>query len=227
MLNARAHVAISVICITGLFLLNIKSFELIIKPPAIIIKYLNYSCVCSDKQPTPTNGSLFGFYNSFEADADTFHRITKEQIDFIDASHLPFKSISYTYFGQHFATYKIQRPYYWTRSKHSNLTGNEGVTLQALYDHCLANQNDQVMYFHSKGTYHVRDENDLLRQNLMKALVACYEANALLTHDTCGLRISPAPFPQYSGNMWLASCRYIARYSVPLQCFIFTKNIML
>lgn len=203
------HVAATLI-ITGLFFMNFNTISLVRQPA------LNYSCVCSLKHPTPNNGSLIGFYNMFEGDTEPFQRITQEQIDFIDASNLPFKSISYTYFGAHAATYRVpsQKPY-WTRSERSNATGNEGVTLQALYEHCLNHQDDQVMYFHSKGSYHTHHRNDLLRQNLMKALVACFDTSALLTHDMCGLRISPAPHPQYSGNMWHASCRYIAKLLPP------------
>ena len=177
---------------------------------------INYSCICSHKSPIPNNGSLFGFYNMFESDADNFNRITQEQIKFIDASNLPFKSISYTYFGPRANTYLVpsHKPY-WTRSEKSNLTGNEGVTLQTLYEHCLDHQNDQVIYFHSKGTYHNNHENDILRQNLMKALSACYSTKALHTNDICGLRMSPLPYSQYSGNMWLASCQYIVKLIPP------------
>ena len=46
--------------------------------------------------------------------------------------------------------------------------GNEDLTLQHLYKHCLANPADRVMYMHSKGSYHPSSHNTIYRQFVMK-----------------------------------------------------------
>ena len=144
-----------------------------------------------------------GFFNMFEGENDVFNRIVAEQLTSIDKSGVLNKIdfISYVYFGPNYLSFVMpSHSKKYVKSPVSNAAGNEIDTLELLHGHCIQHRKDHVFYLHTKGSYHPRDSNERLRQNLMKALLFCVdEDDALGDGDVCGLRVSPVPYPQISG----------------------------
>ena len=170
--------------------------------------------------PKASKGSeekLVGFYNVFRQEDVSIHKIITEQIHLLESSGLAAASqaINVIFAGTEHQSFRVP-----TRSSKfvlasSKSSGDEKDTLQLLYNHCVASPRDKVFYIHSKGSFHPSTSNDMLRQNLMKAVVACWQHDGVAHHDVCGLRVSPLPHPHYSGNMWLARCDYIAKLHPP------------
>jgi hypothetical protein len=97
--------------------------------------------------------------------------------------------------------------------------GFEELTLQYLYDHCVQNGSEYVVYMHNKGSFHSSDLNMQLRQFLLSGVFSeqCLTkgANKSKQCDVCSSRFSPFPHPHMPGNMWAARCDYIARLRPP------------
>jgi hypothetical protein len=106
----------------------------------------------------------------------------------------------------------------------------EEVTLQRLHDYCLdpEHENDQVIYMHSKGTYHTDNgKNDRLRMQLTRAVTdqQCLRAVDSGSSDDnekrtscnyCGLKFGAFPI-HMPGNFFVAQCRYIRKLLPPVQ----------
>jgi len=74
-----------------------------------------------------------------------------------------------------------------------------------------------VLYFHDKGSFHQRHENEEFRKMLNCYVLNTHCLEALNNnHDLCGWRISPVPNPHYSGNFWWARCSYINTLISPM-----------
>jgi hypothetical protein len=101
-------------------------------------------------------------------------------------------------------------------------SGTEMLTLHSLWDYCLNHSDETVLYLHSKGSYHNRHENDLLRRFLTFGAVqwtSTTSTKEIKLPDLCDVlssRFSPYPHPHTSGNMWMARCRYISKLIHPL-----------
>ena len=181
------------------------------------------SCDCDTVAQSTHNfdalsGELVGFFNVFKKDAAVFNRVVSEQISMLESAGLvaATKEIHVVYIGPQSEKFQVNSTSLkFIVSHKSNATGNEAVTLQLLHDHCKSNPEDRIFYIHSKGTYHSDDANELLRQNLMRAIVACWQLDGLSRSDVCGLRASPLPHPHFSGNMWWARCAYISKLLRP------------
>ena len=93
--------------------------------------------------------------------------------------------------------------------------GSELVTLTSLWRHCLGNQDDIVVYLHSKGSFHPSAENDQLRRFITRGALSPECASLPSTCDVCASRMSPVPHPHTSGNMFLARCSYVSRLMAP------------
>lgn len=81
-------------------------------------------------------------------------------------------------------------------------SGHEMKTLSKLYSFCSANADYKVLYLHTKGAM-----GNFLHQYHMRVVLHAYTIHlgclkALDNFDTCGWRLSPMPFPHYSGD-WL------------------------
>jgi hypothetical protein len=91
-------------------------------------------------------------------------------------------------------------------------------TLQELHKYCTNNPQDSVIYIHSKGSFHPKIENTLLRRLLTKAVFsdAC---TSFTTDDNscniCSARFSPLPHWHAPGNMWMARCDYVHNLIAP------------
>jgi hypothetical protein len=92
---------------------------------------------------------------------------------------------------------------------------SEEVTLHSLWEHCRENPSDKVIYLHSKGSFTVKRENDLLRKFLTQGALSKECADLPLTCNVCSSRMSPIPHPHTSGNMWLARCDYVSKLMDP------------
>lgn len=97
-------------------------------------------------------------------------------------------------------------------------TGDEVITLQYLYNFCKNNQNDRVVYIHSKGTHTKSWNNRMLKKVLMKAVSSGECLYQMGTNEmkcnTCSSQLSGLP-PHYPGNMWVADCDYISQLIPP------------
>ena len=128
---------------------------------------------------------LVGFYNVFRQDRRHFKGIITEQIHLLKFPGLAAASraITVVFAGSNHRSFRVP-----TRSSKfvlasSKSSGDEKDTLQLLYNHCVASPRDKVFYIHSKGTFHPSASNDMpsvgeqrhaARQNLTKAVVACW-----------------------------------------------------
>lgn len=129
---------------------------------------------------------------------------------------------------------------------------NEEVTLQALYDHCSVSapspqehfhgeDDEWVVYMHSKGSYHDNHNNAIWRRNLLQGAMhpQCFDhpnakdvvssdkyrvdpsssssssSSASASCNVCGLQFYPIWGSIFPGNFWSASCRYIEQLLPP------------
>ena len=95
--------------------------------------------------------------------------------------------------------------------------GDEVVTIQALYEYCLQNKDDRVVYMHSKGSFTPTKANDRLRSFLMEAILSdeCLNMPNDGSCSTCSTQFQPLPFFSYVGNMLVAECSYIEKLIPP------------
>jgi hypothetical protein len=96
--------------------------------------------------------------------------------------------------------------------------GTEALTMQLLHDFCRLTDNQHaettklVTYIHNKGSFHYSEINENWRYHLTRG--ATYED--CITHlqkddcNVCGLRFFPIWTPIFPGNMWTATCPYVA-----------------
>ncbi len=117
--------------------------------------------------------------------------------------------------------------------------GDEMDTLQHLYEYCdrNENENDVVMYIHTKGAFTPSKENNILRNILMKAVTSdqCLSSissispisssttitdsstdlsQMLSSCDTCSTQFHGIP-AHYPGNMWTSKCNYVRKLIPP------------
>jgi hypothetical protein len=105
--------------------------------------------------------------------------------------------------------------------------GTEMITLHSLWRYCRNHTNENVLYLHSKGSYHDRRENDMLRRFLTFGAVECISKSSNLSDsiDVCSSRFSPYPHPHTSGNMWMAQCSYVSKLINPHQFVYKMENV--
>ena len=175
------------------------------------------SCKCGVREPPRrSSAALVGFYHTFKNGDVLYNRIVAEQVNYIESSGLldMTQKIHLTYVGPKHQTVQIPT----TSEKfviHRHSEGMETLSLKKLYDHCVSNEQDNVFYIHSKGTYHSKPSNEVMRQNLMKGVASCLEQDALSRSDVCSWRATPMTHPHMTGNMWAARCSYVAKLLDP------------
>jgi hypothetical protein len=94
--------------------------------------------------------------------------------------------------------------------------GDEGLTLESLFDYCTEHPDSLVTYLHDKGSFHPSDRNDRLRIMLTKAVFS--DACQTISADQCNIcsaRFSPLPHFHMAGNMWTAHCSYVRKLIHP------------
>lgn len=101
------------------------------------------------------------------------------------------------------------------RLREQRRTGDEVVTLDALWEYCQSNPSSKVIYLHSKGSFHPTKVNDVLRNFLTRGALSTECANLPNDATVCSSRMSPFPHTHTSGNMWLARCSYVQLLEKP------------
>jgi hypothetical protein len=178
----------------------------------LLITLATNSQICTNppRTFTPPTGNVTAFYNMFNGDPETFESVVKDQVRFINTFIDRIDRIHVVYFGKHHSTYHIpSHSHKYVLSPASAPEGDELVTQSALYTHCQAYPTDQVIYMHTKGSYHPNPKNHAFRRHNMRGVRGCIMTNALSFGDVCGTRTTVLPHPHYSGNMWVARCDYV------------------
>jgi hypothetical protein len=185
-------------------------------------KRTNYTTLPSDWEL----GNWTIFYNIFipQTNPNVAFDILHEQLDQISSSDaLKFGPVTlyYTVIGNFEALpeMKMQQmchaasPNLHCTLSQTSRTGSERKTLELLHSFCQTNAPDyRVTYLHSKGSFHASEKNTNWRRLLTAAAV---HPNCIVppnsTCNLCGLQF----FTQFTffvpGNMWTASCRYVAQ----------------
>ena len=96
-------------------------------------------------------------------------------------------------------------------------TGNEMLTLHMLHDYCRQHRDKNVIYLHSKGSYHPGPVNRRFRDFATYGALSEECANLPRECNVCASRMSPVPHPHLPGNMWSARCEYVAKLMDPLE----------
>ena len=178
----------------------------------------------------PRTAALVVYYNVFSKNVATAVEIVYEQLTELRAAPIwnEVDEIRYSTIGKgkmrsHVA--RICREVNATcRRLGSHKTGHEERTLTPLHAFCTKNPEASVAYLHDKGSFRnvfnrsVRGRQKRLRQALLRGLgsVGCLAA---ITKgdacDVCSTHFTALPHQHTKGNMWLASCRYIAKLLAP------------
>lgn len=95
--------------------------------------------------------------------------------------------------------------------------GSEMITLHSLWKFCKTNRDRKVVYLHSKGSFHAKRDNDLLRNFMTLGALSKECANLPSSCNVCSSRFSPFPHPHPPGNMFLARCDYVAKLIDPAE----------
>ena len=101
--------------------------------------------------------------------------------------------------------------------------GSENLTLASLRDFCVANPQQTVIYFHSKGSFHDSEENKHWRRHLLAAITSsdCLESvssedgNMSAECDVCGLQFYPIWAFFFPGNFFVGGCSYVRQLLPP------------
>ena len=156
------------------------------------------------------------FYNVFtepESDGSLTKSIVDEQMKRIRAFHQVFvRSIGKPIQIEN-ATIQIENA---TILQHDD-EDHEPQTLGLLYQHCVENPSDTVVYLHSKGSFHAKQENNRLRRFLTRGALSEECAHMPDQCNICSSRFSPLPHPHTSGNMWVAKCVYVRKLINPIE----------
>ena len=96
---------------------------------------------------------------------------------------------------------------------HQNLTGWEGDTLAKISEYCQEHPDHNVIYLHSKGSFHPHEDNNRLRKILTKSALSdqCHQGLSNTQCNACSARFSPLPHWHTPGNMWTAKCSYVEK----------------
>jgi hypothetical protein len=105
-----------------------------------------------------------------------------------------------------------------TRLKNTK-SGDEVLTLQALYEYCIQpNHSDHhVVYIHDKGSFNYHEKNERLRRVLTKGAFSneCVTMGSNDIHygpsecDVCASQTAFVPMFSCHGNMFTAKCDYV------------------
>lgn len=193
-------------------------------PPPTSFWWRYYGLGANGKVPTPPSTPspalpargwelLHVFYHIFNQDQHITQFIVDEQLSVLRQSHSAINRINVSYITvghtmelsgcrqcRHLAHYE---------------QGSEMLTLQHLFEHCRANLSKQVVYMHTKGSFHPTYPNTRLRHFLTKAIFSKECMVMPQTCNVCSSRFSSLPHPHVPGNMWLATCEYISQLLPP------------
>ncbi len=101
----------------------------------------------------------------------------------------------------------------------NNLSDYEVPTLNFLYNFCIQNQKNNVLYLHTKNVgkeinYCIEDQIEYMLYFLVEKWEKCI--NNLLECDTCGVDLRNKPTLHYSGNFWWSTANNIISLPNPI-----------
>mmetsp|Transcript_11124 Transcript_11124/g.23028 ORF Transcript_11124/g.23028 Transcript_11124/m.23028 type:complete len:423 (-) Transcript_11124:111-1379(-) len=150
--------------------------------------------------------------------------LVEEQLGYYSAASefVQKSSIYYNVIGDTSATEAMERICQKTSSETSCQLlqavpeGDEGLTLERVFDYCEDHPLAQVTYMHNKGSFHPTPENTAMRRMLTKAVFSdeC-QAMPIGECSVCASRFAPLPTTHFSGNVWTADCSYIQKLIRP------------
>mmetsp|Transcript_10499 Transcript_10499/g.11244 ORF Transcript_10499/g.11244 Transcript_10499/m.11244 type:complete len:445 (+) Transcript_10499:36-1370(+) len=168
------------------------------------------------------------FYNIFIPKDDQSRKkyaldLVEEQLQYYNAASDFIRSVPiyYTLIGDTNSAKDVDRICATAGKCHllrSTENGDEGLTLESLYDYCSSNPKSQVTYLHNKGSFHPSPQNTALRRMLTKSIFS--DECQLMPVDSCTVcsaRFAPLPHTHMVGNSWVAECLYIKDLIHPLQ----------
>lgn len=93
----------------------------------------------------------------------------------------------------------------------------EFLTINAIHEYSIENDNTNILYLHTKGITHtnpeisacVMDWTNMMLYFLVEKHKTCIEK--LKTHDAVGCNVQIRPHKHFSGNFWWATTKYIRR----------------
>ena len=101
----------------------------------------------------------------------------------------------------------------------NKLSDYEIPTLNFLYNFCIQNQKNNVLYLHTKNVgkeinYCIEDQIEYMLYFLISKWEKCI--NNLLECDTCGVDLRNEPTLHYSGNFWWSTANNIISLPNPI-----------
>jgi len=150
-------------------------------------------------------------------------KIVREQLQQLNQSRYMTSHVklNYNLIGPKNSTKVIQKFCKKYTKVHCNLLqhydeGDEGLTLDNLFNYCADNPTSIVTYMHDKGSFHPSDSNDRMRFMLTRAVFTeeCQTLNPNVC-NICSARFSFLPHMHFPGNIWTAHCSYIKKLIPP------------
>jgi hypothetical protein len=133
------------------------------------------------------------FYNLYTAEASDSERVTNlvlDQLSMLQPEHKVFvRSIGYP----------LDIPN--TTLLAHRQEGDETDTLHELWTYCTIQPKSKVVYLHSKGSFHSKPENELLRSFLTTGALSRECLELPKSCNICSSRMSPIPHPHTPGNL--------------------------
>ena len=101
-----------------------------------------------------------------------------------------------------------------------NLQDYELPTLQFMYDYCVNNEPQNVLYIHTKNVGKeinpcIEDQVDYMLHFLVNKWDECLKS--LVNHDACGVDLRTEPVLHFSGNFWWATSNHIRSLPSPAE----------
>jgi hypothetical protein len=175
------------------------------------------------------------FYNIFVAPSSPFsgNKIVREQLQqIVQARGHENSTIYYTVIGGQLSGDGSLCSDSSIPSHRCHLLGHhkqaqEVVTLQAMYEYCVAHPDHHVTYLHDKGSFHAKIGVDRSRRIGTKGALACLlgndETHAAATINisttsqcnVCADHFSTHPHSHVPGNIFAAQCHYISQLVPP------------
>ena len=187
--------------------------------------HLSLSAFDSSEDTSLASPPVAVFYNVFlpAQDLDRALGIVEEQLQQVGSSRLikehPQETIYFT---------TIQRPMNASWMSHACTRAGihsckllahheeafEDAMLTELHAYCQREPLHSVVYLHSKGTFHARNERQANWRRRMTAAVTgpCELKDGC---NACGLLFQSIPSEHFHGNMWRADCAYIRKLLAP------------
>lgn len=154
------------------------------------------------------------FYHAYISPENIYHSlwIVHEQLSQWQASRHANDNSYYTHLGD--ATLPFPCPRYGRcELLHQDVTGWERYTLAKIFEYCHEHSDHNIIYLHSKGSFHPREENNHLRKVLTLSALSdqCHQGLSNTQCNVCSAHFAPIPHWHTPGNMWTAKCSHVKK----------------